>query len=444
MRDETLSGPTKNLGLTDGLAFFIGIVIGVGIFRTPSVVASNVDGVWALIGVWVAGGLAMLIGALCYCELAASHPNAGGEYHILRIAYGRHLAILFAWARGTVIQPGAIAAVAFVFADYAQQLLPFGQSGPLIWAAGSVIVLTATNCAGTRLGSGSQRVLEVATVATILLIIVIGLAGSPPAPSPSTQQSGGMIGLAMILVLLTYGGWNEVAYLSGEMKDVARTMVRTVLIGSAVVTLLYVLINLAFVQVLGLDGLRNSRAPGADMMQAVAGNMGSTILAIAVCLSSLSTLNGTIFTGARTYYALGRDVSLLQKLGSWDRTRDNPMVAFLLQGAMALALVIFGSMSKDGFSAMVDYTAPAFWLFMLLVAISLFVLRRRFPTQVRPFSVPLYPLLPILFVSLCAYLLYSSLVYTGYGALVGVLILALGTPLVLLSNRASQDRNLGL
>jgi amino acid transporter len=437
MHETSVLGPRKTLSLADGLAFFIGIVIGVGIFRTPSVVASNVDGVWALIGVWVAGGLAMLVGALCYCELAASHPSAGGEYHILRTAYGRHLAILFAWARGTVIQPGAIAAVAFVFADYAQQLIPFGQSGPLIWAAGSVIVLTATNCAGTRLGSGSQRVLEVATVATILLIIVIGLAGSHPAPSPSTQQSGGMIGLAMILVLLTYGGWNEVAYLSGEMKDVARTMVRTVLIGSAVVTLLYVLINLAFVQVLGLDGLRNSRAPGADMMQAVAGNMGSTILAIAVCLSSLSTLNGTIFTGARTYYALGRDISLLRKLGSWDRTRDNPMVAFLLQGAMALALVIFGSMSKDGFSAMVDYTAPAFWLFMLLVAISLFVLRRRFPAQVRPFSVPLYPLLPILFVCLCAYLLYSSLVYTGYGALVGVLILALGTPLVLLSNKAS-------
>jgi basic amino acid/polyamine antiporter, APA family len=439
MRESTISGPTKSLTLADGLAFFIGIVIGVGIFRTPSVVASNVDSVLALVSVWVAGGLAMLIGALCYCELAASHPNAGGEYHILRLAYGPRVAVLFAWARGAVIQPGAIAAVAFVFSDYAQQLLPLGAYGPMIWAAGSVALLTILNCVGTRLGSSAQRLLEIATVVTILLIIVIGFTASPAPQTEPLKPSGDMIGLAMILVLLTYGGWNEVAYLSGEMKDLARTMVRTVLIGSAVVTALYVLLNLAFVHVLGMEGLRASRAPGADMMKAVAGSAGAIILALAVCLSSLSTLNGTIFTGARTYYALGRDLSVLGRLGAWHPLRDNPIAAFLLQGFMSIGLVIFGSLSKDGFSAMVDYTAPAFWLFMLLVAVSLFVLRRRFPTLARPFSVPLYPVLPILFVMLCAYLLYSSLVFTSYGALVGVVILALGMPLAFLSERASTD-----
>jgi amino acid transporter len=174
-------------------------------------------------------------------------------------------------------------------------------------------------------------------------------------------------------------------------------------------------------------------------MRVISGDWGAVILALIVCVAALSTLNATIFTGARVYYALGRDMPVIRRLGVWDPVRDNPANAFILQGAIALTLVIFGSFTRDGFSAMVDYTAPVFWFFLMLVAISLFVFRMREPAASRPFSVPLYPILPGIFVAICAYLLYSSLAYTGYGSLFGIAVLALGAPLAFLGKQEASD-----
>lgn len=423
------SAPQKTISVVDGVAFIVGVVIGIGIFRMPPLVANNTASETMFMLAWLAGGFAMLIGALCYAELASSHPDAGGEYHFLRKAYGPRLAVLFGWARGTVIQTGAIAYVAFVFGDYAQQIIGLGARGSSIWAALAVIAFTAINVMGTQPGRRTQLFFAFATVATVVIVAIAGLAG-PAAPPPQTPVSGaGALGLAMVFVLLTYGGWNEVAYLSGEMKDVRRDMVRIVLIGTCVVTGVYLAVNFAYLNTFGFAGLRQSKAVGADLMRVIVGDAGAIVLASIVCIAALSTLNATIFTGARTYYALGRDMPIIRRLGVWNAERDNPANAFLLQGAIALALVIFGSFTRDGFSTMVDYTAPVFWFFLMLVAISLFIFRAREPAAARPFSVPLYPILPGIFVAICAYLLYSSLAYTGYGSLLGIGILALGLPL---------------
>jgi amino acid transporter len=428
--------PQASLSVLDGVSVMVGIVVGIGIFKTPSLVAANVDSGATFIAVWLLGGLVTLIGALCYAELAAAHPSAGGEYHFLQRAYGRVPATLFAWARGTVIQTGAIALVAFVFGDYAAQLVPLGPNGPAIYAGLAVIVFSGLNLAGTLQSANAQRIFTLVTLGAMLVVIVAGLlhvGSNQAAAPPASGTSGGAVGLAMVLVLLTYGGWNEVAYLSGEMRDVRRNMMRVMALGTLVLVALYGAMAFAYLHGLGLERLRAAEAPAADLMRLVAGEAGAVVLALIVCCAAISTLNGTIFTGARIYFALGRDIPALGKLGIWNPKGDNPANAILLQGVIAFGLVLFGATTRDGFQAMVEYTAPVFWFFMMLVGLSLFVLRWREPERELPFRVPLYPLTPALFVLTCLYLLYSSLMYTGLGALIGVAVLLAGVPLLVLA-----------
>ncbi|HWP24746.1 MAG TPA: amino acid permease [Xanthobacteraceae bacterium] len=438
MTDQHQAAPQASLSVLDGVAVMVGIVVGIGIFKTPSLVAANVDSGATFIGVWLLGGLVTLIGALCYAELAAAHPSAGGEYHFLQRAYGRVPATLFAWARGTVIQTGAIALVAFVFGDYASQLVPLGPNGSAIYAALSVIVFSALNLVGTLQSANAQRIFTITTLGAVLVVIVAGLlyvGNSQATVAPSTSgASGGALGLAMVLVLLTYGGWNEVAYLSGEMRDVRRNMMRVMVFGTLILVVLYGAMAFAYLHGLGLERLRTAEAPAADLMRLAAGQTGAVVLALVVCCAAISTLNGTIMTGARTYFALGRDIPALGKLGIWSAKGDNPVNAIVLQGVIAFGLVLFGATTRDGFQAMVEYTAPVFWFFMMLVGLSLFVLRWREPERELPFRVPLYPVTPAVFVLTCLYLLYSSLMYTGLGALVGVAVLLAGVPLLLLAD----------
>lgn len=432
------AAPRQTLSSWDGIAFLIGIVIGIGIFKTPQLVALFAGSTWAFMGVWLLGGLVTLIGALCYAELGSTYPHAGGEYHYLSRAFGRTLGILFAWARGTVIQTGAIAAVAFVYGDYASTVMPFGSYSVAIHAALAIIVFTGINLIGTLQGKLAQHIFTVLDVAAILMLTLAGFlvssqgGFSAPAPTNPGAVSWGGIGLAMVFVLLTYGGWNEAAYLSAELRDVKRNMARTLVISIGFVVLVYVLVNLAYVNALGLEGLQKSNTAAADVMRRAFGDTGAFILTLFICGAALSTLNATIFTGARVYYALGRDLTGLRGLGVWSARGANPVNAFLMQGGIALALVLLGAFTRDGFQTMVEYTAPVFWFFMLLVGVSLFVFRWREPERERPFRVPLYPLTPLLFLLTCGYMLYSSLVYTGLGALVGVAVLAVGLPLLLL------------
>jgi amino acid transporter len=187
--------------------------------------------------------------------------------------------------------------------------------------------------------------------------------------------------------------------------------------------------------------MADSKAVAADLMRNAFGQPGVVFISILVTIAALSSLNATIITGARTNYALGKDFSLFALLGRWQPHNSTPTNALLVQGAIALALVLLGTFTRNGFETMVDYTAPTFWFFFLLTTVSLLVLRGREPQVQRPFRVPFYPLTPILFCLICAYLLYSSLVYTGVGAMVGVVVAIAGVPLWLLSKRISRQNN---
>jgi amino acid transporter len=250
-------------------------------------------------------------------------------------------------------------------------------------------------------------------------------------------------GLALIFVLLTYGGWNEAAYLTAEMRDTRRNIVRALVIGIVIITVLYVLLNLAYVRVLGLSGMQSSKAVASDLMKATWGEGGAWLLGIVVVSAALSTLNATVFTGARTNYALGRDFVIFRALGRWNEKASAPVNALLVQGAISLALVGLASMTPDGFQTMVAYTAPAFWLFFLLTGVSLFPLRRHPPANAGPFRVPLYPVTPLLFAAACAYMAYSSFNYAmsldpgSIGAMVGIAMLASGVPVLMWARRAA-------
>lgn len=437
--------PRPTLTVFDAVAMIVGIVIGVGIFKAPSIVAGNVADGTAFIALWLAGGVISLVGALCYAELGSSHPNAGGEYYFLSKAYGDWLGFLFAWARMTVIQTGAIAAIAFVFGDYATTLFSLGKNSSALYAGVAVVAITALNATGTAQSKWVQNVLTTALALAVLTVVMSGLTAAPAAPPPAAAPAQGGVwfsGLALIFVLLTYGGWNEAAYLTAEMRDTRRNIVRALVIGILVITVLYLLLNLAYLKVLGLAGMQASKAVASDLMKATWGEGGAWLLGIVVVSAALSTLNATVFTGARTNYALGRDFTIFRALGTWNEKASAPVNALLAQGAIALALVGLASSTPDGFQTMVAYTAPAFWLFFMLTGISLFPLRRRAPVNADPFRVPLYPLTPLLFVAACAWMLYSSFNYAmsldpgSIGAMVGIAMLASGVPVLMWARRA--------
>ncbi|MFL6563555.1 MAG: APC family permease [Burkholderiales bacterium] len=428
--------PRQLLSLWDGIVLICGMVIGAGIFKAPSIVAGNVGANWEFIAAWVLGGAVSLCGALVYAELAARYPDTGGEYAFLSRGLGRGVAFVFAWSRMTVIQTGAIAAVAFVFGDYASEMLRLGEKSSAIYAGIGVVALTMLNVVGTRESKTLQTVMQVALFAGLAFIAVAGfLAGAPAKAAPAAQS--GSFGLAMIFVLLTYGGWNEAAYLSGEVRDPRRNMIRILVGGILALTLIYLLVNLGYLAALGLGGLRESKAVAADVVRLVAGDKGAILLALIVCLAALTTINAAIFTGARTTYSLGRDFAAFRLLGNWRESGSTPANALILQGAFALVLVIASSVTPDGFTAMVAYTSPVFWTFFLLTATTLFVVRAR-SAEAPPFRVPLYPVIPAAFCAACIYMLYSSINYVrfavdfGVAVFAGLAIMAAGIPVYFL------------
>ena len=446
IRSSEVAEPVPTLSLKDAVAMIVGIVVGAGIFRTPSLVAANVSSKVTVLLLWLAGGGVSLIGALCYAELTATYPHTGGDYHYLTRAYGRPLSFLFVWSRVTVIQTGSVAILSFVFGDYASQLLSLGEYSASIYAALIIVILTGLNILGVQHGTRTQNYLTVIEVFSLLMVIVAGLLLielPPTGEVPATKQtSSGAIGLAMVFVLLTYGGWNEAAYLSaetGKRRDIGRAL----LLSITIVTGLYLLVNWAYLRGLGLSGVSGSNAVAADLMQRAVGQRGALFVSLLVALSAATSANATVFTGARTNYAFGRDFAVFRFLGRWHKSANTPTNALLVQGVIALVLVVIGTLTRKGFETLVEFTAPVFWFFFFMVGLSLIVLRIREPNVARPFRAPLYPLPPLLFCAICIYMLQASVAHTGIGALIGVAVLVLGIPVFWMagSSPKSGERN---
>ncbi len=412
--------------LFDSTCIIVGIILGIGVYRSSPDVARDAGTFGWLMAVWLAGGVLSLIGSLCYAELATAYPEEGGDYVYLRRAFGRLPAFLFAWSQFWIVRPGSIGAMAYIFAQYANELWPQAsgqwEGGVLIaYAVLPVVLLTAINVVGVREGKWTQNVLTtvkiagpVALAAAGLLFPAAGAAAAVPA-APSAPGGHADFYMAMILVLWTYGGWNEMAYVAAEVRRPEKNIVRALVLGTAAITVIYLLLNFVFVYALGFEGMGRSKAVAADVLQLALGIRGARVISLMICISALGAINGLIFTGARIFYATGKDHALFARLGQWHPRRGTPLRSLVWQAAIVLALIVgFGLWTggkKGGFQSMIEFTSPIFWAFFLLVGFSLFVLRWREPGTPRPYRVPWYPVPPVLFCLSSLFMLYACLRY---------------------------------
>lgn len=419
--------PKPELTLFDSTCLIVGIIIGAGIYQMAPDIAKGTGGVWGVLGIWVLGGALSLCGALSYAELATAYPEEGGDYVYLSRAYGSWAGFLFGWAQLAIVRPGDIAVMAFAFATYARAIYdPFGggTQSQVIYAVAATAVLTLINVVGVRQGKWTQNLLT--TIKALGLLLIVGAAFTAK-PAPAPLESGGTLpfSLALIFVLFTYGGWNEMAYVAGEVRNPRKNIVRALFLGTAAVTLLYLMVNAAFLHTLGYEGLKASKAVATDTVATVWPQTAGVLISALICLSALGAVNGLVFTGARISYAVGQDHRLFGYLGRWHPRLGTPAVALIVQGLIAVILIV----ALGSFIDAILYTAATVYTFYLASTIAVIVLRFKDPHRERPYRVLAYPVTPLVFAGVCGFLIYSAVTYKPMIALSACGLLALGWPL---------------
>jgi len=404
--------PKKELSLFDSTCIIVGIIIGAGIYQMAPDIAKGAGCWWGVLAIWAVGGLISLSGALGYAELATAYPKEGGDYVYLSRAYGPWAGFLFGWGQLAIIRPGDIAVMAFAFATYARTiydpLAAYPEYSQRALAAAAVVALTVINILGVKEGKWTQNLLTTVKAMGLLAIVVVAVIAPRVASSAAVETVGKLpLSLALIFVLFTYGGWNEMAYVAAEVKDSRRNIVRALVLGAAVVTVLYLLVNGAFLYTLGYAGLATSKAVARDAISTAFPNIGGRLISALVCVSALGAVSGLIFTGARISYALGAEHRAFRLVGKWHARTGTPVSALLLQGAIAIGLiVILGS-----FIDTLLYTAAPVYTFYLATSLAVIVLRFKEPHVERPYRVTGYPVTTIIFCVVCAFLIYSAVSY---------------------------------
>lgn len=494
-----------HLSLWDAVSIIVGIVIGATIYKSPQLIMANVGSPTIGLLAWGLGGVLSLIGALCYAELATTYPRSGGDYVYLSRAFGDWCGFLFGWAQLAVIITSSMGMMAFVFGEYAvgvwdppgtiapaelrseedslktalseQKLEPQDSQAwqdlqtrirsndarrelwTALYAAAAVIVLAVTNVLGVVLGKVMQNLLSLVKILGLGGIIYAGfrygnkdiLQGLPELPKETS------FGTAMVLVLYAYGGWNDAAFVAAEVRK-RQNILRSLLLGTALITVIYLAVNVAYLQALGFKDMRDSRTVAANVGKMALGDQGSLAISILVMVSVLGAINGLTYTGSRVYTTLGADHRVFAILSRWSPRFGTPVWALMIQAAVALAMIAgvgtpYGRDLIDafmtaiglppmpwaryfgGFDTLLAGTAPVFWGFFLLTGLSLFALRQRDPEIERPFQVALFPLLPLIFCGYCCYMLYSAIDWAKWISLIGVLPLAVGLVLYAISRR---------
>ncbi len=459
MSPQDKSHPVNaQLGLWDAVSIIVGIVIGTSIYQTAPLIFSLSNNPWTALGVWALGGFLSLVGALCYAELATAYPRSGGDYVYLTRAFGSIIGFLFGWAQIVVILTGSIGMMGFVFGDYAVQLWDLPKERAVQLAFAAVLGLALLNVLGVVLGKWVQNLLSLAKVLGLGGIIISGFGwGTSHAatwPAPSVELNA-PLGVALILVLYAYGGWNDAAFVAADLRD-RRQIPKALLIGTGLVTIVYLLVNFAYLQGLGYDGAKESKAIASDVLHLSLGRFGFKAMCVLVMISALGAINGLIFTGSRVCSALGAEHSVFAMLGRWHPKLGSPLWSLLTLAAVSLAMIVgvgtdAGQNAIDsalsaitghtipwqkydgGFTTLFAGTAPVFWTFFLLTGLSIFVLRMKDAHVERPFRIPLYPLVPLVFCAMCGYGIYSSMTYAKWVSLLGWIPLAVGVPLFLVS-----------
>lgn len=457
--DRRESAPIEpRLGVWDATSLVVGIIIGVGIFQTPASVFNQTPHVVPALLTWLIGGVLALIGAFCFAELASSYPRSGGEYNYLTRAFGPLCGFIYAWTQLSIIRPASIGAVAYIFAIHARSFFQVDDRLLLAFALGAIGLLTGVNILGVTLGKNTNNVLTAVKVIGLVGILVIGIGWGNAGnlrddPSFATVPfEPGWFASAMILVLWTYSGWHEAAYIASEVRDNRRNLPRALIAGTLLVTVLYLAVNLALILGLGVQGAMSDSA-AADLAALAFPIAGRGAMSVLIMICALGALNGMIFTTARIAVAFGEDHSLFRPLTVWNPTLRTPARALVVEGFVSIAFVVGvfvwarmpkigepGAKQENPFDSLVDVTAAIFWVLFLLTGVALMILRSRDAELPRPFKTPAYPLLPVVFCAWCAYMVVGASLYARWLTLVGVSIAAVGLPLYYLQKRPKRVR----
>jgi len=427
----------RELRFWDSIAISIGIIIGVGIFRVPSEVAKHLSSPSLILFAWVLGGVIAYFGALCYAELASRFPHTGGTYVFLREAYGRLVGFLFGWTEIAILRAGSIAAVAYVFSTYLKNFIPLDAWGERIAAIATIAVLTFININGLRQGTKLQNVLSSLKGFNLLLMaLVIFWFGTKTIHplfswnifSDNQSQPGSnfflMLAPALVPILWTYGGWHECAFMSGEFKDTKRELPISMVISTLIVMILYLLINVAYLQVLTPREMTQEKAIASVCFMRLFGPAGSTVVTAAVLISAFGALNSTIMTGGRIPFAVAKDYPKFGWFAHVDSKFGTPKRALLLNSIWAAVLILFGN-----FETLLFFCQFAQWLFFALAGASLIWARKN--SLHEGFETPLHPLFPILFVALGAAICVSIIWNFPHASLTGIALIAIGIPIYL-------------
>lgn len=455
----------RRLGTMSAIAVLVGSTIGSGIFRSPAVVAQDIDSLAPFMLAWIIGGLVALAGALTFAELGGMFPRTGGMYVYIREAFGELPAFLFGWAELLILRPAAYGAIAVTSAEYTWRVLGHDPSTPL-WmpiapSAGSegvvislaqglaaiyIVVVGAVNYRGIGLGAIIQNVSTALKVAAILVLVFLGLALVPdalppiaelPARVPDAAEPGSLaaFGLAMVAVLWAYDGWSDVGFVGGEIRDPARNLPRAFILGTAIVVGLYLLIDLIYVRVVPLDQMSGRPLIAADVAEALIGPIGAVFVAGAVAISTFGTLNGSMMTGPRVFFAMAEDGLFFRRLAAVHPEHGTP------GGAIVLSMILgVGFVSFQGFAELADQFVIGIWPFYALSVAAVLVLRKRRPELERPYRTWGYPVVPIAFLLAALYLLGNYAIReTGKFALDIAIVLS-GVPVFWLWRRRGERK----
>jgi amino acid transporter len=444
---------TRRLGLWSAVAVLVGSTIGSGIFRTPAGVAQRIDDVPLFLLAWVLGGVVVLCGALTYSELAAAFPRSGGVYVFLRESFGPLPAFLFAWAELWIIRPGAFGAIGITASAYTLRTLGYDPAGIVI-AVGPVdirseqllgaiyiAIVGAVNYFGIHRGAVLQNLSTVFKVGALVLLVVLGFALGSPAgmPEGGVFAQRAAVGLspfllAMVAILWAYDGWADLAFVGGEVKDPQRTLPRALLIGTGTVVALYLAANLVYLYLIPIQAVKQAELVAADVARLVIGSAGVVVVSAAIAVSTFGTLNGSMMTAPRIFFAAAEDGLFPKAIARVDPRTHAPTGAVVLMTVMGMIFILIRT-----FTELADQFIIGIWPFYALAVAGVFVLRRTRRDLERPYRTWGYPVVPFVFLLGAVFLLGNYLVSETAAFALDIGIILSGIPAYYIRRRLARQ-----
>jgi len=432
----TTTALSRSISLTQATAMVVGTIVGASIFVQPSEVSRAVPSFAGMLLVWIVAGALTWFGASICAELTSAYPRTGGVYVFLREMFSPAIGFLWGWAMFWSMHSGIIAAIAMVFGRYASTLVPMGDLGIRLTAVGGILVLSAVNYLGVRPGSALQTGLTIAKVAAIVLLLVLLLAaGTLHVPeSAAAVQSGGFL-RALVAGLFAFGGWHMVTYAADETHDPERTIPRALMIGTAVVVVIYLSLNATYLLVLPLDKVLTSTHIAYDATMTTAGARAASAISLLVIVSSFGGMSGIILAGPRVYLAMANDGLIFESMGRVHPRHKSPSVAIAAQAVWSSALVLTGT-----YGVIVSRVVYTEWIFF--GALALGTMRyRRIAGYAPAFRAAGFPVVPVLFALMCLAIVVNQIIGDPRNSILGLAIVIAGLPVYFVWRRVhARDR----